>query len=173
MIHTLTMSHSKLSFSLFIIYKAFSRRFYPKQLTTVFTPMEESNHVGRRVRRLAQGHLDTQLRGSRDRTSNLSVRNQPALELSYCWAYTVFVSSVVISSETVLHQRKTVLFVSVYGPFLVLCRGPHVCSFLFNGGSEPSYKDVTETFHRRWIAAKAIIGNGRATLITPFLAKLL
>ena len=51
--------------------------------------------------------------------------------------------------------------------------GGRASSFLFNGGSESSNKDATETFHRRWIAAKAIIGNGRATLITPFLGKLL
>ena len=31
------------------------------------------------VRCLAQGHLDTQLGGARDRTSNLAVASQPAL----------------------------------------------------------------------------------------------
>ena len=31
------------------------------------------------MRRLAQGHLDTRLRGARDRTSNLPFKSQPAL----------------------------------------------------------------------------------------------
>jgi hypothetical protein len=45
------------------------------------------------VRRLAQGHLDTQQGGAGDRTSNLPVRSQPALplELSQPTFQTVFV----------------------------------------------------------------------------------
>ena len=37
------------------------------------------SHTAIRVRRLAQGHHDTQLEGAGDRTSNLAVTNQPAI----------------------------------------------------------------------------------------------
>ena len=46
----------------------------------------DSQLVGEfRVRCLAQGHLDTQLGGSMDRTSDLAVTSQPALPPELLW----------------------------------------------------------------------------------------
>ena len=77
----------------------FIQRFYQKRLTTVHThihkPTAESTTQADsrwsgavRMRRLAQGHLHTQLGGAGDQTSNLPVSSHPALppELSLCSA---------------------------------------------------------------------------------------
>ena len=71
------------------IFRAFSRRFYPKRLTAVhpFThrgrsqprKAAASSSGALRVRCHAQGHLDTQLGGPRDRTSHLPVTGQLAV----------------------------------------------------------------------------------------------
>ena len=73
----------------------FIQRFYQKRLTTVHThihkPTAESTTQADsrwsgavRMRRLAQGHLHTQLGGAGDQTGKLQVTTQPALPPELC-----------------------------------------------------------------------------------------
>jgi hypothetical protein len=66
---------------LVITNRAFSRRFYPKRLTSVNThiesqPCKATASLSGAVKCLAQGHIDTQLGGAGGWTSNLSVTRQ-------------------------------------------------------------------------------------------------
>ena len=72
-------------------FRGFCWRFYPNRLTESFSPPFTHRRQSQprrararssgavRVRRLAQGHIDSQLGGAEDLTSNLAATNEPAL----------------------------------------------------------------------------------------------